>query len=176
MFITFVRRHERFLVLSGLLVLAFTVSLDMFFDVKEGLPLEHLLHEALLLVFCLVLTLFQVSVISRQKKSLQSNQKEIQALTQSKEDFRLKSLRFSQDFSEAVAQQFVDWKLTESERDIAILLIKGLSMKEIAEDRQSKETTVRQQAASIYRKAQVEGRQDLTSFFLEDLFSPMAQK
>ena len=32
--------------------------------------------------------------------------------------------------------------------------------------------TVRQQATAIYRKASVEGRHDLSAFFLEDLLTP----
>jgi len=57
------------------------------------------------------------------------------------------------------------------------LLVKGLSMKEIADLRHSKEATVRQQATAVYRKAKVEGRQELASYFLEDLFdSPQAPR
>jgi DNA-binding NarL/FixJ family response regulator len=34
------------------------------------------------------------------------------------------------------------------------------------------ETTVRQQARAIYRKAGLSGRHDLAAFFLEDLLGP----
>lgn len=175
MFIAFVRRNERSLVLVGLLLVVFTVALDMFVDLRDGLSWGHLLHEILILVFCLAVTLFQVGVIARQKRVLALHEKEIVALTESREEFRRRSMRFSQDFSQAVTDQFAQWQLTESESDVAVLLIQGLSMKEIAENRNSKETTVRQQAASVYRKAKLEGRQELTAFFLEDLFSPRAE-
>lgn len=145
----------------------------MYVDIAQGLPLSHLVHEALILLFCLFLTLIQLRVISSQKRRLSQSETAIQQLTESREDFRRKSMRFSEEFAAAVAQQFGAWNLTESERDVALLLIKGLSMKEIADDRQSKETTVRQQAAVIYRKAGVEGRQELAAFFLEDLFNPL---
>lgn len=64
------------------------------------------------------------------------------------------------------------WGLTPAEQDIALLLLKGLSHKEIAQVRAVSETTVRQQARSLYRKAGLSGRSDLAAFFLEDLLGP----
>lgn len=62
--------------------------------------------------------------------------------------------------------------LSPAERQIALLLLKGLSHKEIAQIRLVSETTVRQQARSLYRKAGLSGRNDLAAFFLEDLLGP----
>lgn len=176
MLLTYVRRHERTLILAGLLLISAVVAGDMYLDLTEGLPLSHLIHEALILGFCLFLTLIQWRVISWQRRKLSENESAIRQLTESREEFRRRSMRFSEDFSSAVAQQFAEWDLTEGERDVALLLIQGLSMKEIAESRSSKETTVRQQAATIYRKAGVDGRQELAAYFLEDLFSPVENK
>lgn len=171
--IAFVRRHEAAFALAGLLVIMGFVAYDIAVDLKEGLPLEHVLHETVIFAFCLLLTLFQIRIIFRQRGALARNERQISELSLSREDFRRRATRYSQEFSAAVAQQFAEWGLTESEQEVAILLIKGLSMKEIAVHRSSKETTVRQQAVSVYRKAKLEGRQELASFFLEDLFSPI---
>jgi DNA-binding NarL/FixJ family response regulator len=75
--------------------------------------------------------------------------------------------------SQAIGAQFAQWNLTAGEADIAALLLKGLSHKEIARLRDSSETTVRQQAASIYRKSGLGSRAELAAFFLEDLLAPM---
>jgi len=72
----------------------------------------------------------------------------------------------------AIDSQFDKWALTPAERDVALLQLKGLRHKEIAELRQTSERTVRQQALSIYRKAGLGGRSDLAAFFLEDLLLP----
>jgi len=72
----------------------------------------------------------------------------------------------------AIDSQFDKWGLTPAERDVALLQLKGLRHKEIAELRQTSERTVRQQALSIYRKAGLGGRTDLAAFFLEDLLLP----
>jgi DNA-binding CsgD family transcriptional regulator len=68
--------------------------------------------------------------------------------------------------------QFSRWHLTEAEREVALLLLKGLSLKEIATVRATTERTVRAQARSLYSKAGLTGRAALSAFFLEDLLVP----
>jgi DNA-binding CsgD family transcriptional regulator len=72
----------------------------------------------------------------------------------------------------AIDRQFDKWGLSPAERDVALLQLKGLRHKEIAELRKTSERTVRQQALAIYRKAGLSGRTDLAAFFLEDLLLP----
>lgn len=71
----------------------------------------------------------------------------------------------------AVQQQFRLWSLSEAEHDIGFLLLKGLSFKEIAIIRRTNEGTVRQQATSLYRKSELEGRTALAAYFFEDLLT-----
>jgi len=68
--------------------------------------------------------------------------------------------------------QFEQWGLTPAETDVALLLLKGFSMREIADLRQISERTARQQATTVYAKADVNGRATLSAFFLEDLLPP----
>jgi DNA-binding CsgD family transcriptional regulator len=49
--------------------------------------------------------------------------------------------------------QFQRWGLTEAESEVALLQLKGLRHKEIAELRHTSERTVRQQALAVYRKS-----------------------
>jgi DNA-binding NarL/FixJ family response regulator len=72
----------------------------------------------------------------------------------------------------AIDRQFDDWSMTAAERDIALLILKGFSHKEIAGLRTTSERTIRQQAQSVYRKSGLGGKNALTAFFLEDLLSP----
>jgi DNA-binding CsgD family transcriptional regulator len=76
----------------------------------------------------------------------------------------------------AIDAQFDKWGLTPAERDVALLQLKGLRHKEIAELRHTSERTVRQQALSVYRKAGLSGRTDLSAFFLEDLLLPSVRR
>ena len=74
---------------------------------------------------------------------------------------------------EAIDGQFSRWNLTEAEREVALLLLKGLSVKEVAAVRATAERTIRAQAQSIYSKAGLTGRAALSAFFLEDLLAPI---
>jgi len=74
---------------------------------------------------------------------------------------------------EAIDRQFLTWKLTEAEREIGLLILKGLSLREIAAVRVTSERTIRAQARSIYAKAGLSGRAALSAFFLEDLLAPI---
>lgn len=72
-------------------------------------------------------------------------------------------------FAELLDEHFERWALTPSERDVAILAIKGLTLGEIAEIRRTALGTVKAQTAAIYRKAGVGGRPQLLSLFIEEL-------
>ena len=74
---------------------------------------------------------------------------------------------------EAIDRQFLTWKLTEAEREVGLLILKGLSLKEIVGARATSERTIRAQARSIYSKAGLSGRSALSAFFLEDLLAPI---
>jgi DNA-binding CsgD family transcriptional regulator len=80
-----------------------------------------------------------------------------------------RTARLSGELLAVMRNQFVQWGLSRSESDIALLLIKGLSMQEIADLRQVKEKTVRQQATSVYAKSGYAGRHELVAHFIEDL-------
>ncbi|MEM7288832.1 MAG: LuxR C-terminal-related transcriptional regulator [Pseudomonadota bacterium] len=69
-------------------------------------------------------------------------------------------------------KQFDAWQLTGSEQDVVIMLLKGLSFREIAGLRDTREKTVRQQASSVYRKAGVTSRNELAAWFFEDMLEP----
>lgn len=70
-----------------------------------------------------------------------------------------------------IQKNFVNWQLSPSEKEVAFLLIKGMSTQEIADLRDTKLGTVKSQTSSIYQKAGVKGRNELVAFFVEDLLS-----
>ena len=70
---------------------------------------------------------------------------------------------------DTIDRAFAAWMLTPAESEVAMLLLKGLSHREIADVREVGYATVRQQAQVVYRKAGLAGRHDLAAWFLEDL-------
>lgn len=74
------------------------------------------------------------------------------------------------DVTKHIDTEFARWALSDTERDIAWLILKGFSFLEIAEMRGRSERTIRQQAGAIYAKSGLRSRAELSAFFLEDLF------
>jgi DNA-binding NarL/FixJ family response regulator len=73
-----------------------------------------------------------------------------------------------------IEADFDEWGLSAAEKEIALFLLKGLRLQEIADLRHTSERTVRQQAQAIYRKAGLDGRIELSAHFVEDLMKPVA--
>jgi len=86
--------------------------------------------------------------------------------------WRSEARTFLNGLGAAMDMQFSRWSLTRAEREVALLLLKGLSLKEIATVRATNERTVRSQARTLYSKAGLSGRAALSAFFLEDLLAP----
>jgi DNA-binding CsgD family transcriptional regulator len=77
-----------------------------------------------------------------------------------------------QGLAEAVNRQFGEWGLTPAEREVAMLLLKGYSHKQVAQATHRNERTARQHASAAYHKAGLSGRAELAAYFLEDLMLP----
>jgi DNA-binding CsgD family transcriptional regulator len=73
---------------------------------------------------------------------------------------------------EEIDAQLGRWGLSPAESETVLLLLKGYGHKEIARLLGKSERTVRQQAASAYKKSGLAGRAELSAFFLEDLLLP----
>ena len=74
-------------------------------------------------------------------------------------------------YSEAIIKQLQDWGLTSSEQEVALMLLKGLSFKEIASLRNTQEKTVRQQATVVYDKSGLKGRHEFSAWFFDGFIS-----
>jgi DNA-binding CsgD family transcriptional regulator len=78
-------------------------------------------------------------------------------------------------FGRAIDDQFTAWQLTPTEREVALLLLKGRSHKAIARATGRSDATVRQHATAIYQKAGLAGRAELAAYFLEDVALPVSR-
>ena len=75
------------------------------------------------------------------------------------------------DLHEVIDNQFVVWKLTKAETDVAWFVIKGISFSKIAELRGVSEKTIHQQISSVYKKSDTKNRHEFMSGFLEDFIN-----
>lgn len=154
-----------------LVVFAASFVIDITLDLKEGIPLTHIWHEAALFTLALGATIWQLSVIVQKNKHISSLNLELLETKKSYQDWKAKTHASSLQLGQMIENEFGLWHLSQSEKDVALLLIKGFSMKEIADLRATHEKTVRQQATSIYKKSGLSGRQELAAFFLEDMLN-----
>ena len=148
---------------------------DIFFDIQEGIPVSHIWHEVVMFGIAFGALIWQIRVIMKKNDHIQSLNTELLDTKQSYQEWKAKTHASAQEIRQLIDKQFLLWHLSHSEKDVALLLIKGLSMKEIAEIRNTQEKTVRQQATTIYKKSELSGRQELAAFFLEDILSAPIQ-
>lgn len=166
-------RGQKKLALFCLVLIVVVSIFDLAEDYLEGAPLEHIAFEIALtsISMACILYLWTKSILfmKKQNAGLRSSLSAAQAeAAQWRQDAR----EMLAGLSKAIDTQFERWGLSEAERDIAGLLLKGLSTKEIAELRNTSEKTVRQQAVAVYEKSNLDGRAQLAAFFLEDLLAP----
>lgn len=166
------KQNERLVVSAILLLIAVMVGFDIFNDSKEGVVAWHVLVEGAVAGLALV----GVYYLLRGNFALKNRlQKEIQDFTRFRaeaEAWRADSKKYLDGLSKAIDQQLSKWNLTAAEKEVAFLLLKGLSLKEVAEARKTSEKTARVQSMAIYSKAGIAGRSELSAFFLEDLLVP----
>lgn len=175
------------------IVLVFSIF-DIGYDIYVGAPTSHLVIDVTLSS----MLLFALSILLNRTKKSQSRVAKLQAaffesrheaekakaqVDQSKrqaEQLRKQAAETIEDkrkllrgLGEVIDVQLGRWNLSSAEKEIALLLLKGLSHREIAEMRSTSERTVRQQSLNIYAKAGLKGRSDLAAFFLEDMLAPI---
>jgi DNA-binding CsgD family transcriptional regulator len=185
-------------VLGGLCaVLSILAGFDIAFDIQERLSLGHKIVENGVLgvgIAGLAVTGIWLARSLKRERELRNEaarlvihwqqreqelQAESEALAKQLQVSVLETTRWKREAGDllaglgvAIDAQFERWLLSPAEREIALLLLKGLSHKEIAAVRHVGEATVRQQSQGIYRKSGLANRSDLAAFFLEDLLLP----
>jgi DNA-binding CsgD family transcriptional regulator len=163
------------LVLSlGLILIIVGGVVDLFLDAPTQWLSFHVIFElfmiagALLLTTALWLGWWRARAEAAQLRiSLQERRAERDAWKATAE----KSLT---QFAAAIDEQFRSWGLTDAEREVALLLLKGYSHKHIAAETGRSERTVRQHATVVYQKAGINSRAELAAYFLDALRLPPA--
>ncbi len=154
------------------LLIAVLIGFDVASDYRSGTKAAHIVVELIVMA----LAVAGVLVLWRLMRSAQDRAASLHA---DLEAARAEARRFSEEARDvlrglgvAIDRQFERWGLTAAEREGGLLLLKGLSHREIGDLRNTSEATVRQQALALYRKSGLRGRSELSAFFLEDLLLP----
>jgi DNA-binding CsgD family transcriptional regulator len=161
------RSNVAVLVLFALI--GFLMLGDLLVDYREGVSLSHLLLESAVLAFAFAGGGIVVRGFRHARRAEARLTRDLQRARTQAAQWQKANEAYLRGLGEAIREQFSAWGFTAAESEVALLLIKGLSHREIAVLRDTSERTVRHQAQSAYRKADLPGRNALAAFFLEDL-------
>ncbi len=163
--------------------IALAMAADLLADASEGARLEHVGGELGAMALALAglgLLASRLRTLRRRAHALHLETQSLRAdateLASALEAKREEALRYRDEartllegLSGVIDRQFERWELSRAEREVGLLLLKGLSHQEVATARGTSDRTVRQQARTIYRKGGLSGRAELSAYFLEDL-------
>ncbi len=154
------------------LVIAALLCLDYLSDAPTRDLRLHAATELTLMAIAVVAGIWSWARFLSARRREQLLRRDLERVRAEAERWRHDASAVLRGLGAAIDAQFETWGLSSAEREVALLLLKGLAHKEIAEARGTNEKTVRQQALSAYRKAGLAGRAELSAFFLEDLLLP----
>jgi DNA-binding CsgD family transcriptional regulator len=166
----------RALVLAILAIVVLGGAFDLYMDAPTELLSAHVLIEVALMVVSATAGIVLWRAWRRTAARLSFTQRSLSASVADREAWRARAEQSLQGLGHAIDEQFEAWGLTPSEREIALLLLKGYGHKQIAAQTNRGERTVRQHAVAVYSKSGQGGRAELAAYFLEGLMLPAARR
>jgi DNA-binding CsgD family transcriptional regulator len=166
--------NERGVIAGVLALIALLAAADMVVDLREGASLWHVAAEATVAVAACLGAFQLLRGAWRLRRRLEQQQRDFSDFRQQAEAWRTGSKMYLDGLSQSINRQLEQWQLSAAEKEVAFLLLKGLSLKEIAVARGTSEKTARVQSSAVYAKSGLAGRCELSAFFLEDLLPPQS--
>ncbi len=167
------KSNERVFLAFSMFGISFLTLFDLITDLEEGVTWWHVSIEGVIALIAGFSFLYLLKSSFLLKRSIENERKITGQLKEENKKFKKQSKSYLEGLSSTIDLQLTQWELSKSEKEVAFLLIKGFSLKEIAEVRGTKEKTARAQSTAIYDKSKLKGRAQLTAYFLEDLLLPI---
>jgi DNA-binding CsgD family transcriptional regulator len=163
---------ERALIAGVLALIALLAGIDLLVDQRQGVATWHVVAEAMVVGVACFGTFHLLRGAWQLRKRLAAQDRDFSAFREQAEAWRAGSKKYLDGLSRSISLQMDQWQLSAAEKEVAFLLLKGLSLKEIAVARRTTEKTARVQSSAVYLKSGLGGRSELSAFFLEDLLPP----
>jgi DNA-binding NarL/FixJ family response regulator len=168
-------------ILLALLALLPLLGLNLFEEYRDGEPITAFVVlvefiDSGLVIVSIVIAIYMISEIRSINRDRNTLSAALNVSKMEAEKWRRTARSYIVGLRQAIQQQMTDWGFTESETDVAFLILKGLSHQDIARLRNTSEVTVRQQARSIYRKSKCRNRSELAAYFLDDVTAPIGSE
>lgn len=153
-------------------ILSLFLAGDLAADVVDGVGPMHLTIEVAAVLVALLGIVGTAKQLRRALRQAGELERDLEGTRVQLERSRCEAEALLRRVGKAIDGHLASWALTHAEREVALLILKGLSYKEIAAARGTTERTVRHQALGIYRKAGVTSRAEMAAFFLQDMLAP----
>lgn len=153
-------------------LIAVLTTLDIVVDLASGTTVLHVLIESLLVLAATVGAIYFWSRLRTALSEERRLKRDLKKVREETAHWQEEQRELLANLQIAIEKQFTKWDLSPTEKEIAFYLLKGLSLKEIAELRSSTTPSVKQQAYVLYHKAGLAGRAELSAHFLGGLLQP----
>jgi DNA-binding CsgD family transcriptional regulator len=164
----------RLLVLAILALVVAGGAFDLYMDAPDDLLSTHVLVELALMLTSAIVGVVLWRAWRHTARQLTVTRESLEASQADRAAWRARAEQALHGLGQAIDEQFDVWALTPSEREVALLILKGYGHKQVAARTNRSERTVRQHAVSVYSKSGQGGRAELAAFFLEGLMLPAA--
>jgi DNA-binding CsgD family transcriptional regulator len=169
------RRRSR-LGVALFMIIACLVAADVVEDSSEGVEWPHLMLEVVTMTLAVGGAGMLWRQLGRARDKVAVLGRDLERARGEAERWQGRAREVLRGLGEAIDEQFQRWSLSAAERQVGLMLLKGLSLRDIAGLRKTSERTSRQQAFSLYHKAGLSGRAELSAFFLEELLLPLSEE
>jgi len=144
------------LFLSFALMIFFVV--DVITDIVNNAPRDiHFYLEGFFVIALVYILIFQIKEIRTMEVEIETSHQELEVL--------------KGGLTREIEKQFNSWQLTPSEKEVAWLILKGISYSDIAKVKDISKRTVDQHSGSIFKKSNSSNRHEFVSGFIEEILT-----
>jgi DNA-binding CsgD family transcriptional regulator len=162
----------RLALFGAVALLALNGVINLFLDIyAKGHPLHIAIEVTTIIVGMLAAAGLGIAWLDARRGEAEARRAVVAGRAE-RDVWRDSAKKALEGLGQAIDRQFREWDLTPTERQVALLLLKGHSHKRVADLTGRRERTVRQHSVVVYQKAGISGRAGLAAFFLEDLILP----
>jgi DNA-binding CsgD family transcriptional regulator len=147
-------------------------GIDLFLDAPASWTSPHVLYELALILAAMATSVVLWRGWWKSRQALAETRQTLAVHAIERDAWRASAESALAGLGQAIGERFASWGLTPAEREVALLLLKGRSHKQIAFATGRSERTIRQHAVAVYQKSGLNGRAELAAFFLEDIPLP----
>ena len=166
----------RWILAVALLSIVVGGTADLLMDRPTNWLSFHVMFETLMIAGALLMATTLWLGWWRSAHAAMELRTRLEARTTERDLWRENARHALEGLGSAIDAQFARWHLTDAEREIALMPLKGYGHKQIAALTDRSERTVRQHASTVYEKSGLGGRAELAAYFLQDLMLPASER